>query len=133
MINHTQKYSIVNDGKNIGRCHRMHQLTNCFRRTCRKPKGLRHFVVKFPVLFWVLSISTVRNTSTRSSHPEVSLGKGVLKICSKYTGEQPCLSGISLKLQSSFIETHFGMGVLLSNCCIFPEHLFLRARLVGCL
>ena len=27
------------------------------------------------------------DTSTRSSHPEVFLGKGVLKICSKFTGE----------------------------------------------
>ena len=26
----------------------------------------------------------------RSSHPEVFLGKGILKICSKFTGERPC-------------------------------------------
>ena len=26
----------------------------------------------------------------RSSHPEVFLGKGVLKICGKFTGEHPC-------------------------------------------
>ena len=26
----------------------------------------------------------------RSSHPEVFLGKGALKICSKLTGEHPC-------------------------------------------
>ena len=32
----------------------------------------------------------------RSSHPEVFLGKGVLKICSKFTGEHPCRSGISI-------------------------------------
>ena len=40
----------------------------------------------------------------RSSHPEVFLGKGVLKICSKFTGEHPCRSLISIKLQSNFIE-----------------------------
>ena len=34
----------------------------------------------------------------RSSHPEVFLGKGVLKICSKFTGEHPCRSAISIKL-----------------------------------
>ena len=34
----------------------------------------------------------------RSSHPEVFLGKGVLKICSKFTGEHPCWSEISIKL-----------------------------------
>ena len=32
------------------------------------------------------------------------LGKGVLKICSKFTGEHPCRSAISIKLQSNFIE-----------------------------
>ena len=28
----------------------------------------------------------------RSSHPEVFLGKGILKICSKFIGEHPCRS-----------------------------------------
>ena len=32
------------------------------------------------------------------------LRKGVLKICSKFTGEHPCRSVISIKLQSNFIE-----------------------------
>ena len=40
----------------------------------------------------------------RSSRPEVFLGKGVLKICSKFTGEHPCRSAISIKLQSNFVE-----------------------------
>ena len=40
----------------------------------------------------------------RSSHPEVFLVKVVLKICSKFTGEHPCRSVISIKLQSNFIE-----------------------------
>ena len=40
----------------------------------------------------------------RSSPPEVLLGKGVLKICSKFTGEYTCGSMISIKLQSNFIE-----------------------------
>ena len=40
----------------------------------------------------------------RSSHPEVFLKKGVLKICNKFTGEHPCRSAISIKLQSNFIE-----------------------------
>ena len=34
----------------------------------------------------------------RSSHSEVFLEKGVLKICSKFTGEDPCRSAISIKL-----------------------------------
>ena len=40
----------------------------------------------------------------RSSHPEVFLGKGVLKICCKFTGEHPCRSVILIKLQSNVIE-----------------------------
>ena len=40
----------------------------------------------------------------RSSHPEVFLGKGVLEICSKFTGEHPYRSVISVKLQRNFIE-----------------------------
>ena len=38
-----------------------------------------------------------------SSHPEVFLRKGVLKMCSKFTGEHPCRSAISIKLQSNFV------------------------------
>ena len=34
----------------------------------------------------------------RSSPPEVFQEKGVLKICSKFTGEHPCRSVISIKL-----------------------------------
>ena len=40
----------------------------------------------------------------RSSRSEVFLGKGVLKIFSKFTREHPCRSTISIKLQSNFIE-----------------------------
>ena len=40
----------------------------------------------------------------RSSHQEMFLRKGVLKIRSKFTGEHPCRSAISIKLQSNFIE-----------------------------
>ena len=49
------------------------------------------------------SPSTIRNlyetnkTLYRSSRPEVFLKKGVLKICSKFTGEHPCRSVISIK------------------------------------
>ena len=46
----------------------------------------------------------------RSSHSEVFLRKGVLKICSKFTGEHPCRSAISIKLQSNFIEIVLRQG-----------------------
>ena len=40
----------------------------------------------------------------RSSHLEVFLRKGVLKICSKFTEEHRCQSAISIKLLCNFIE-----------------------------
>ena len=54
----------------------------------------------------VSKIDKVRTNDSmfRSSHPEVLLGKGVLKICSKFTGKHSCQSAISIKLQSKFIE-----------------------------
>ena len=39
-----------------------------------------------------------------NSPPDVFLGKGVLKACSKYTAEYPCRSVISIKLIFNFIE-----------------------------
>ena len=43
-------------------------------------------------------------TVIRSSPSEVLWGKGVLQVCSKFTGKHPCRSAISIKLQSNFIE-----------------------------
>ena len=40
----------------------------------------------------------------RSSHPLAFLRKGVLKICSKFTGGHPYRGVISIKFQSNFIE-----------------------------
>ena len=51
---------------------------------------------------WALLLSTLLNY--RSSHPEVFLRKGVLEICSKFTGEHPCRGGISITLNGNFIE-----------------------------
>ena len=54
--------------------------------------------------------SSKRLKSSRSSHPEVFLGKSVWKICSKYTGEHPCRSTISIKLLCNFIEIALQYG-----------------------
>ena len=63
-------------------------------------------------------------TSTRSSHQEMFLGKGVLKIGSKFTGELPCRSAISIKLQSNFIENTLRHGCSPVNLPhIFRKHL----------
>ena len=60
----------------------------------------------------------IKNTESfmfRSSRPEVFIGKGVLKICSKFTGEHPCRSVISIKLQSNSIEITLRHGCSLVN------------------
>ena len=67
----------------------------------------------------------------RSSHPEVFLENAVLKICSKFTGEHPCRSGISINFRSNLIEIAFRHGCSV-NFCIFSEKLFLRTPLGGC-
>ena len=50
------------------------------------------------------------NNQFRSSHPEVFLKKGVLKICSKLTGKHPCRSVISIKLLCNFFEITLRYG-----------------------
>ena len=54
----------------------------------------------------------------RNSPSEVFLEKGVLKMCSKCTGEHLCQSVISKKLQSYVIEIRLGHG------CINVLHIF---------
>ena len=56
--------------------------------------NLNVIVVDMEILF----LEGYCNWVLRSSHPEVFLRKGVLKICSKFTGEHPCRSVISIKL-----------------------------------
>ena len=66
---------------------------------------LIHLVSRLAMRALVHRLS-VRNycNKIRSSHPEVFFEKGVLKICSKSTGEHPCRSVISIKLLCNFIE-----------------------------
>ena len=76
---------------------------------------------------WMDSYWSVVLWNFTSSHPEVFLRKVVLKKCSKFRGEHPCRSAISIMLKS-----HFGIGVLLYICCIFSEHHFFRTPLGSC-
>ena len=55
------------------------------------------------------------NSTVRSSPSEVFLGKGVLKICSKFTGEHPCRSAISIKLKRTPFPKNTS-GWLLLHC-----------------
>ena len=64
----------------------------------------------FPKIFNCLSQKTLLLIIFRSSRPELFLRKGVLKICSKFTGEHPCRSVISIKLLCNFIEVALRHG-----------------------
>ena len=55
--------------------------------------------VSLKIQFYMRNLAIVR-----SSHEEIFLRNVVLKICCKFTGDQPCQCVISLKLQSNFIE-----------------------------
>ena len=60
-------------------------------------------------LRWIWQVRLIitqdrRIVTFRSSPSEVFLEKGVLKICSKFTGEHPCRSAISISLLCNFIE-----------------------------
>ena len=73
---------------------------------CKNSKQLKT-VYKFYIHFILDVWQRLKYSSTcfyRSSRPEVFLGKGVVKICSKFTGEDPRRTGISINLQSRFIE-----------------------------
>ena len=54
-----------------------------------------------------------------SSHSLVFLRKAVLKICSKFTGEHPCQSAISIKLhifRTPFLKNSSGRLLLIVEC-----------------
>ena len=88
-------------------------------------KSKRCFNVKYSIYYFYMKtkiladfqicISVSLKKVSRSSPAEVFLGKGVLKICSKFTWEHPCRSVISIKLQSNFIEITLRHGCSLVN------------------
>ena len=65
---------------------------------------ITHFLNLWNYRKWRCSVGKGVLRNFRSSHPEVFLGKSVLKICSKFTGEHPCQSVILLK-------SYFSMGI----------------------
>ena len=58
----------------------------------------------------------------RSSPSEVFLGKDVLEICSKFTGEHPYQSVISIKLLCNFFEITFRHVLLLKQNVLRKGH-----------
>ena len=70
--------------------------------------------VFFPSVFCICHGFTTTG-KYRSSPPEGFLEKGTLKAPSKVTGEHPCRSVISIKLQSIFIEITLRYGCSFVN------------------
>ena len=59
----------------------------------------------------------------RSNRPEVFLGKGALKICSKFTGEHPCRSLISKQRNCDCKVTLLNYTSVWVFFCKFAEYL----------
>ena len=81
---------------------------------------LEWWVIVFFAFFWICTYTWEyklrdRLQVSRSSHPEVFLGKGVLKICNKFSAEHPYRSAISIKLLGNFIEITLWHGRSLVN------------------
>ena len=51
------------------------------------------------------------NNFLKNSLPDVFLGKRILKIFNKFTGEHPWRNVISIQLLCTLLKLHFGMGV----------------------
>ena len=69
----------------------------------------------------------VLSPAYRNSRPEVFLRKVVLKICCRFTGEHPCRSVISIKLQRNFVEIALRHGCSTVNLLqifrtLFPKN-----------
>ena len=63
--------------------------------------------ISFSDVFRETSVMKWVNDTFRSSPPALFLEKGILKICSKFTGEHPVTCFATL------LKSHFGIGVLL--------------------
>ena len=72
-------------------------------------------------------VFTTKSTFSRSNHLEVFLRKGFLKICSKFTGEHPWRSAISVKLHSNFIEIALRHGCFPVNLMYIFRVPFLKS------
>ena len=68
---------------------------------------------KSPLVLILLKAVKIVLLRFRSSHPEVSLPEGVLKIYSKFTGEHQCRSAISIKLLATSFLKNTSEGLLL--------------------
>ena len=97
--------------------------------------GKLHFFVisTFLVLDDLEHVDRLAIITYKRSHPEVFLGKGVLKTCSKFTGEHRCRIAISIKLQNSFMEITLRHGCSPVNFLHIFRTPFYKSTSRGCL
>ena len=80
----------------------------------------------------IVSYPCVKLYGKYESNPlEVFLGKGILKIYSKFKGKHPCWSAISTKLQSNFIEITLRHGCSIVNLLHIFKTLFYKNTFAG--
>ena len=72
-----------------------------------------HFHLVRPYLFFLDIVCVTENYL--NNHTEVFLGKGILKICSKFTGKYPCRSAISIKLLWLFLRLFLWCSLIQKN------------------
>ena len=77
--------------------------------------------------------NSVQLITTRSSPLEVFIEKGILKICSKFTGEHLCGKAISIKLLCDFIETKLRHECLSENLLLIFRTSFYKNNYEGLL
>ena len=80
-----------------------------------KYRSTNTIILFLSILLVVFNVS-LYTTFTRSSRPELILTKGIQRICSKFAGEHPWRSVVSIMLLSNFIK------IALRHWC-FPVHL----------
>ena len=73
------------------------------------------------------AVQKLRFKKLRRSHPEMFFGRVALKICSKFTGEHPYRSPISIKLLFNFIEIALQHGCSPVNLLHIFRTPFLRS------
>ena len=94
------KYHLVRTHKFPKSCHFLPRYTHTY--VCVSGDNKWQFFGMFCARTkWMSPVVKLIN---RSSREEVFLRKGVVKVCSKFTGEDPCRSVISINLLYDFIS-----------------------------
>ena len=98
----------------------------------RSVRAILYYVNRWMVRLMVYYVNRSLNLKKEQVIKSDLYGDGKSQIWSKFQGEHPCRSVISIKFLAALLKSQFGMGVLLLIYCIFSEDLFLRTPLDDC-